>query len=139
MIVSRRIVPSAAAAGLASVAAAGAQHTGDIAQPDPPGRGGWDIGPRDLIWDGENSDVLVPPGTDSGTLPDLRFSFADAHNRPASSRPLDRHKKASGGGPGPGRKCRMGHAFDSMCGASCQLLSESSGRLPDGEAASRVL
>jgi oxalate decarboxylase len=84
MMVSRRIVPSAAAAGLVSVAVAGAQHTGDIAQPEPPGRGGWDIGPRDVIWDGENSDVLVPPGTDSGTLPNLRFSFADAHNRPAS-------------------------------------------------------
>jgi oxalate decarboxylase len=81
MMVSRRIVVSTAAAGLISVAAADAQQTGDIPRPERPGRGGTDIGPRDVIGDRENPDVLVPPVTDSGTLPNLRFSFADAHNR----------------------------------------------------------
>ena len=81
MMVSRRIVVSTAAAGLISVAAADAQQTGDIPRPERPGRGGTDIGPRDVIRDRENPDVLVPPVTDSGTLPNLRFSFADAHNR----------------------------------------------------------
>jgi oxalate decarboxylase len=31
--------------------------------------------------DRQNPDVLVPPATDHGTLPNLRFSFSDAHNR----------------------------------------------------------
>jgi uncharacterized RmlC-like cupin family protein len=30
---------------------------------------------------GQNPDLLVPPSTDHGTLPNLRFSFADAHMR----------------------------------------------------------
>ena len=40
-----------------------------------------DPGPRDVTRDRENLDVLIPPGTDRGTLPNLKFSFADAHNR----------------------------------------------------------
>ena len=31
--------------------------------------------------DRQNPDLLVPPATDHGTLPNLRFSFADAHMR----------------------------------------------------------
>jgi oxalate decarboxylase len=31
--------------------------------------------------DRQNPDVLVPPSTDHGTLPNLRFSFSDAHMR----------------------------------------------------------
>ena len=31
--------------------------------------------------DQQNPDLLVPPSTDSGTLPNLRFSFSDAHMR----------------------------------------------------------
>jgi oxalate decarboxylase len=34
-----------------------------------------------LIRDRQNPDMLVPPATDHGTLPNLRFSFADAHMR----------------------------------------------------------
>jgi oxalate decarboxylase len=29
----------------------------------------------------ESPDIFTPPGTDSGTMPNLRFSFSDAHNR----------------------------------------------------------
>jgi oxalate decarboxylase len=43
--------------------------------------GGTIVGPRNLPRELENPDVLVPPSTDSGTLPNLRFSFADAHMR----------------------------------------------------------
>jgi oxalate decarboxylase/phosphoglucose isomerase-like protein (cupin superfamily) len=34
-----------------------------------------------LVRDRQNPDLLVPPSTDHGTLPNLRFSFADAHVR----------------------------------------------------------
>ena len=38
------------------------------------------------IWsrDRQNPDLLVPPSTDHGTLPNLRFSFSDAHVRQES-------------------------------------------------------
>jgi oxalate decarboxylase len=42
-------------------------------------KGGTDIGPRDPTRDAENPNVLVPPSTDKGLVPNLRFSFADAH------------------------------------------------------------
>jgi oxalate decarboxylase len=80
MTISRRnILGSAATLSLVTVTAANAQN--DIPQPERSGRGGSDIGPRDVIRDRENPDVLIPPPTDSGTLPSLKFSFADAHNR----------------------------------------------------------
>lgn len=43
---------------------------------------GWiDQGPRNLARDRQNPDILVPPTTDNGTLPNMRFSFSDAHQR----------------------------------------------------------
>ena len=39
------------------------------------------LGPRDIWRDRENPDILTPPATDSGTLPNMKFSFSDAHNR----------------------------------------------------------
>ena len=78
MFVSRRTVLGTAAAGAVTAASA---KGGEVPQPESSGRGATDIGPRDVIRDRENPDVLVPPKTDSGTLPNLRFSFADAHNR----------------------------------------------------------
>jgi oxalate decarboxylase len=39
------------------------------------------IGPRNLPIERENPDQLAPPGTDSGTVPNLKFSFGAAHNR----------------------------------------------------------
>ncbi|SDX21715.1 oxalate decarboxylase [Marininema mesophilum] len=41
------------------------------------GTGATDYGPRDIMRDLENPDMLVPPSTDAGTLPNLRFSFSD--------------------------------------------------------------
>ncbi|WP_229696035.1 oxalate decarboxylase family bicupin [Paenibacillus albidus] len=43
------------------------------------GAGGVDRGPRDVMRDMQNPDLLVPPVTDAGLLPNLRFSFSDAH------------------------------------------------------------
>jgi oxalate decarboxylase len=39
------------------------------------------LGPRNEPLERENPDHLVPPLTDSGTVPNLKFSFAAAHNR----------------------------------------------------------
>ncbi|MGK5740686.1 oxalate decarboxylase family bicupin [Micromonospora sp. URMC 103] len=52
-----------------------------VPQPERGGRGWRDPGPRDVVRDRENPDLLVPPATDAGTVPNLRFSFADAHTR----------------------------------------------------------
>ena len=39
------------------------------------------IGPRNLPIERENPDQLAPPRTDSGTVPNLKFSFSASHNR----------------------------------------------------------
>ncbi|VBB08651.1 cupin 1 [Lucifera butyrica] len=41
------------------------------------GAGATDPGPRDIWRDIENPDMLVPPETDAGLLPNLKFSFSD--------------------------------------------------------------
>lgn len=41
------------------------------------GAGATDFGPRDIMRDIENPDMLVPPKTDAGTIPNMRFSFSD--------------------------------------------------------------
>ncbi|MDT0122024.1 oxalate decarboxylase family bicupin [Paenibacillus sp. RRE4] len=43
------------------------------------GAGGPDYGPRDVLRDRQNPDMLVPPKTDNGLLPNLRMSFSDTH------------------------------------------------------------
>lgn len=43
------------------------------------GAGGIDRGPRDIMRDRQNPDMLVPPKTDNGLLPNMRFSFSDTH------------------------------------------------------------
>ncbi|MCL9666834.1 cupin domain-containing protein [Rosenbergiella epipactidis] len=41
-------------------------------------------GPHDPLREQENKDLVNPPATDSGTLPNLRYSFSDAHIRRSS-------------------------------------------------------
>jgi oxalate decarboxylase len=53
----------------------------DVPQPIRGDLGASIIGPRNLPLERENSDQLASPGTDSGTVPNLKFSFAAAHNR----------------------------------------------------------
>ncbi|MGG0718050.1 oxalate decarboxylase family bicupin [Robertmurraya massiliosenegalensis] len=43
------------------------------------GAGATDLGPRDVLRDLENPDMFVPPKTDAGTIPNLKFSFSDTH------------------------------------------------------------
>jgi oxalate decarboxylase len=81
--ISRRDMLAVTAAGSLVTAAtvASAQTTEPVPQPRRPGHGGTDPGPRNLVRDRQNPDLIVPPSTDHGTLPNLRFSFSDAHVR----------------------------------------------------------
>ena len=80
--ISRRdMLAATVAGGVLTVATAAGAQTGQIPQPQRPGYGGTDPGPRNITRDLQNPDMLVPPSTDQGTLPNLRFSFADAHTR----------------------------------------------------------
>ncbi|MGX2945560.1 oxalate decarboxylase family bicupin [Enterococcus alishanensis] len=45
------------------------------------GKGWLDFGPRDIQRDIEGPDFLIPPATDHGTLPNMRFSYNDVRNR----------------------------------------------------------
>src|SRR5438874_5343068 len=80
MTLSRRNVLAAAAGGMAMTAAT-AFAQDEAPQPRRPGHGGTDPGPRNVPLDRQNPDLLVPPSTDHRTLPNLRFSFSDAHVR----------------------------------------------------------
>ena len=44
-------------------------------------RGASILGPRNVPLERENPDLLASPYTDSGTIPNLKFSFAAARNR----------------------------------------------------------
>ena len=78
----RRLMAAAAAGGVLATATIAQAQSGDvIPQPRRSGRGGSDPGPRNLARDRQNPDILVPPSTDHGSLPNLRFSFSDAHMR----------------------------------------------------------
>jgi oxalate decarboxylase len=73
---------AATAGGIVTAAAAtGYSQNGSTPQPRRPGHGGTDPGPRNLERDRQNPDLLVPPSTDHGTLPNLRYSFSDSHVR----------------------------------------------------------
>src|SRR6201987_816944 len=67
---------------LAATSAAMGQTSPKVPQPNrTPDFGGSVPGPRDFTRDRENPDMLNPPSTDQGTLPNQRVSFADAHTR----------------------------------------------------------
>ncbi|MBB6144457.1 oxalate decarboxylase [Silvibacterium bohemicum] len=53
----------------------------EVRQPIRGDKGATDPGPRNVLLDEQNPDVLIPPATDSGSIPNLKFSFAMAHNR----------------------------------------------------------
>src|ERR1700756_1176701 len=78
--IPRRNILAAAAAGILMTAATASAQT-PLPQPQRPGHGGTEPGPRNIDRDRQNPDMLVPPATDHGTLPNLRFSFSDAHMR----------------------------------------------------------
>jgi oxalate decarboxylase len=69
---------AAAGAGLAA-SAAGADPT--LPEPVRGADGAPLLGPRNLPVERESPDLLTPPATDAGTIPNLRFAFDAAHNR----------------------------------------------------------
>ena len=78
----RTLLTATAAGGLLTAATVAVAQTGEsVPQPQRPGHGGTDPGPRNLMRDRQNPDLLVPPSTDHGTLPNLRYSFSDLHLR----------------------------------------------------------
>ncbi|WP_375419094.1 oxalate decarboxylase family bicupin [uncultured Hymenobacter sp.] len=64
-----------------TAAPAAAPPAAPIPQPLDGKRGGTDPGPRNLARDLQGPDLLAAPITDHGTVPNLRFSFSDSHNR----------------------------------------------------------
>jgi oxalate decarboxylase len=56
-------------------------HNSVLPQPMRDGVGATVMGPRNIARERQNPDLLASPATDHGTIPNLRFSFADAHNR----------------------------------------------------------
>src|SRR5271169_4860895 len=83
---TRRDLLAGAAVGASALLGATAVRAAEQV-PEPsraPGVGGSDPVPGDVSREAQNPDLLNPPATDSGTLPNLRFSFADAHVRQSS-------------------------------------------------------
>ncbi len=81
--ISRRNMLAVAAAGgaLSATTLAQAQTAQSMPEPRRPGAGGSNPGPKNPVRASQNPDLISPPATDSGTLPNLRFSFEDAHMR----------------------------------------------------------
>jgi oxalate decarboxylase len=52
-----------------------------VPEPKRSGEGADDPRPRNVERDRQNPDLPAPPATDHGTVPNLKFSFSDAHNR----------------------------------------------------------
>ena len=81
--ISRRVMLAATAAGgmLTATTLAQAQSNEQVLEPRRPGRGGSNPGPKNPGRLQQNPDIISPPATDHGTLPNLRFSFDDLHMR----------------------------------------------------------
>lgn len=80
--ISRRGFMAFAAGGTVMLAAGQALAHDNTVKTYPAGQR--DPGPHDPIREGENPDIVNPPATDSGTLPNLRYSFSDSHIRKGS-------------------------------------------------------
>ena len=81
---NRREILAGLAVGAGGLLGAKTALAGDIQPSRKPGTGGSDPGPKDLAREAQNLDIVNPPSTDHGTLPNLRFSFADSHVRQES-------------------------------------------------------
>ena len=80
---SRRKIMAATLGGGVSLAAATAraQGTSQVPEPIEKGVGANMIGPQNVPVDRQNPDLLRPPRTDHGDLPNMKWSFADSHIR----------------------------------------------------------
>jgi len=81
--ISRRNMLTAAAGAsvLSAATLAQAQTADSMPETRRPGRGGSNPGPKNPVRASQNPDLLSPPASDHGTLPNLRFSFDDSHVR----------------------------------------------------------
>jgi hypothetical protein len=81
--ISRRNMLAAAAIGgtLTATTWAKAETSNQVPEPRRPGGGGSNPGPKNPDRIRQNPDMIAPPATDHGTLPNLRFSFDDSHTR----------------------------------------------------------
>ena len=78
--ISRRHLIAAAAGGAVAESASAAQARDPSASQH--GSKGADIlGPKNSAREAEEPNTLAPPGTDHGTMPNLKWSFADSHMR----------------------------------------------------------
>jgi oxalate decarboxylase len=68
-----------AAVAAARLAAAGQGEGGSSPEPVRGNQGAPILGPRNPHREAQGPDRLSPPATDSGTMPSLRWSFADSH------------------------------------------------------------
>src|SRR5689334_8625235 len=66
-------------AGVAALTAGAAAAQDQASMPIEGNKGAPILGPRNPQREGQNADILRPPSTDHGALPNLRFSFADSH------------------------------------------------------------
>jgi oxalate decarboxylase len=78
-LVTRRTMLAAAAAGGAATAGTALAQT--VPQPIQGDKGATDPGPRNLAADRDNPDMLAPPSTDAGDIPNLKWPFGLSHNR----------------------------------------------------------
>ena len=83
-LTSRREVLGSLALGATVLAGAQGARAAGVDPSRKAGIGGTDPGPIDPMREGENPDIINPPATDHGTLPNLRFSYADSHVRQES-------------------------------------------------------
>ncbi|WP_242095952.1 oxalate decarboxylase family bicupin [Sphingomonas sp. CROZ-RG-20F-R02-07] len=79
MTLSRRDLIATAAAGGTMLATNAAAQSGP--QPVQGGQGAPIIGPRNPAREAEDPNTISPPSTDHGTIPNLKWSFADSHMR----------------------------------------------------------
>ncbi|MGU3388107.1 oxalate decarboxylase family bicupin [Methylobacterium sp. D53M] len=79
--ISRRAVIAAAGGAMAASSAA-AQYAGPAPRlPERGGKGADILGPQNRPRAAEEPFTLAPPATDHGTMPNLKWSFADSHMR----------------------------------------------------------
>jgi oxalate decarboxylase len=79
--VRRREFLAGAAVAAAAVGADAARAAAEDPVPMRADEGASILGPRNVELERQNPDLLAPPSTDAGTIPNLKFSFDAAHNR----------------------------------------------------------
>ena len=77
----RRLLINGAAVAATVGGARVASGAGGAPEPIRGNDGATILGPRNKPLERENPDALAPPSTDAGNLPNLKFSFDDAHMR----------------------------------------------------------